>query len=97
MPENLKRTPSGYLFRKVIPKPLRGIIGKSEFKVPCGKVYAEALARYHIEVVKAHQVIDAPRAKLSEQMDGLTVSRGRLLFPETFLKPITTVTPELVE
>jgi integrase len=97
LPENLKRTPSGYLFRKVIPKPLRGIIGKSEFKIPCGKVYAEALVRYHIEVVKAHQVIDAARAKLSEQMDGLSVSRGRFLFPETYLKPITTVTPELVE
>lgn len=97
LPENLKRTPSGYLFRKVVPKPLRGIIGKSEFKVPCGKVYAQALANYHIESVKAQQEIDAARAKLREEMDGLEVSRGRLYFPETYLKPITEVTPELVE
>lgn len=97
LPENLKRTPSGYVFRKIIPKPLRGIVGKSEIKVPCGKVYAEALARYHVEALKAGQVIDAARAKLSEQMDGLSLSKRRFLYPETNYKPITAVTPELVE
>ncbi len=97
MPPNLKRTLSGYLFRKVIPAALRGIIGKSEFKVPCGKVYAEALARYHVESVKAQQAIEAARNKLSEQVEGVSVAKGRVLFPETFLKPITAPTPELVE
>lgn len=97
LPPNLKLSPSGYLFRKVIPAALRSIIGKTEFKVPCGKVYAEALARYHIESVKAQQILDAARAKLNEQLEGLSASRGRFLYPETFLKPITEVTPELVE
>lgn len=97
LPTNLKRSPSGYIFRKVIPVALRSIIGKTEFKVPCGKVYVEALARYHVESVKAQQAIDAARAKLKEQMGGGSVSRGRFLYPETYLKPVTEVTPELVE
>ena len=97
MPPNFKRTPSGYLFRKVVPVSLREIIGKSEFKVPCGRVYSQALARYHIEAVKAQQILDAARAKLKEKIDGVSVSRGRYQYPETFLKPITEVSADLVE
>lgn len=97
MPTNLKRTPNGYLFRKVIPKPLRGIIGKSEFKVHCGKVYAQALANYHIESIKAQQVIDDARTKLLHADGAVRAARARYMAPDTSLKPITTATPELVE
>lgn len=97
LPPNLKKTSSGYLFRKVIPVPLRGIIGKTEFKIPCGKTYADALVRYHIESLNAHQTIEAAKAQLQGQVSSLSVAAGRYLYPETFLKPITSVTPELVE
>lgn len=97
LPQNLKRTPSGYLFRKVIPQDLREIIGKTEIKIPCGKSYSDALANYHIESVKAQQLIDAARTRLQEQLLALGASKGRYYAPETYLKPITEVTPALVE
>ncbi len=97
LPPNLKKTPSGYLFRKVIPVPLRGIIGKTEFKIPCGKTYADALVNYHIESLKAHKTLEAAKAQLQEQVDSLSVALGRHFYPQEYLKPITSVTPELVE
>ena len=97
LPPTLKKSPSGYLFRKVIPVPLRGIIGKTEFKIPCGKNYADALVRYHIESLKAHQTIEAAKAQLQERVESVSVAAGRYFYPETYLKPITSVTPELVE
>lgn len=97
MPPNLKRVSTGYLFRKVIPKSLRAVLGKSEIKVRCGKSYAEALANYHIESVKAGQLIDDARAKLLESDAEFAAARGRYFSPETYLKPITSVTSDLVD
>lgn len=97
MPPNLKRIPSGYLFRKVVPKHLRGILGKSEIKVRCGKSYTEALANYHIESVKAQQLIDGAQAKLLKADAEISAARHRRWSPQTSLQPITQVTPEIVD
>lgn len=38
--------PQRLYFRKVVPKSLKGILKKTEIKVPCGKTYAKALTNY---------------------------------------------------
>lgn len=97
LPTNLYRTPSGYVFRKVVPKPLQGILNKTEIKVPCGKTYADALANYPVEAVRAQQAISEARAKLQAEKEAVGASRLRLAAPMANLKPITSVTPELIE
>lgn len=97
MPTNLYRTPSGYIFRKVIPKLLQRILGKTEIKIPCGKTYAEALAKYPVAAVRAQQDIANARANIQIDNESIKAARLRLLAPVANLKPITVPTPELVE
>lgn len=98
LPSNCYRTPHGYVFRVVVPEPLRATIGKREIKKSLGKDYREAVSQARLlalQVDKQFADLQEQRTQQRQAMDSLEAylevkpSKRRL-------EPITKVTPELV-
>ncbi|MGA7800968.1 MAG: DUF6538 domain-containing protein, partial [Gammaproteobacteria bacterium] len=78
LPRNCYKTPHGYLFRLVVPEPLRSLIGKREIKKSLGRDYREAVSRARTFAAEAEQQLAAARAQHTlrrQQEDGLAVFR----------------------
>ncbi len=98
LPRNTYKTPHGFQFRLVIPEDLRPLIGKREIKKTLGKDYVAAVRQAKLVAVQVDRELEAARTKLTaskEEQDGLEVYLATPV--NTRLKPITRVTPELVE
>ncbi len=57
LPSNCYRTPYGYLFRVVVPEPLRAVIGKREIKKSLGKDYREAVSQARLLALQVDKQI----------------------------------------
>ncbi|MHB1241729.1 MAG: DUF6538 domain-containing protein, partial [Gammaproteobacteria bacterium] len=97
LPRNCYKTPHGFMFRLVVPEPLRALIGKREIKKALGRDYREAVSQTRILAAQAEEQFTHARAQQAlkqQHEDGLAVFEKTP--PEKRLKRITQVSPELV-
>ncbi len=97
LPSNTYRTANGYQFRLVVPEPLRELIGKREIKHTLSSDYRAASREARLLAVQAGRLIDEARDTLAARqapVDGLAAYLAQPV--DKRLKPITTVTPELI-
>lgn len=98
LPRNTYKTPHGFQFRLVVPEDLRQLIGKREIKKSLGKDYTTAARQAKLLAVQVDRQLDEARAKISttrEEQKGLEAYLATPVNKRP--KPITQVTPELVE
>lgn len=88
MPMYTQSIPSGYRFRRMVPEPLRAILGRGAIIVSLGKDYGRACRRAREEAVRSDQIFDQAKAKLDQR-------EARLSFSYERLTPITEVTEDL--
>lgn len=97
LPSNCYKTPHGYVFRVVVPEPLRAAVGKREIKKALGKDYRQAVTQARVLVVQVDQQFQSLRQRMQQEAD-YTAAFQRYVAqaPHHPLKPITQVTPALV-
>jgi integrase len=97
LPSNCYKTPHGYLFRIVVPEPLRAAVGKCEIKKALGKDYRQAVSQARVLAVQVDRQFESLRQQ-SRQQEDYTEAFQRYVAqaPNLPLKAITKVTPELV-
>ena len=97
LPSNCCKTPHGYIFRIVVPEPLRAAVGKREIKQSLGKDYRQAVSQARLLALQVDQQFQSLRAQ-SRQQEDYTQAFQRYVAqaPHHPLKPITQVTPALV-
>ncbi len=97
LPSNCYKTPHGFVFRIVVPEPLRPAIGKREIKKSLGKDYRQAVSQARLLSLQIDQQFQTLRQQATEELDYTQAfQRYVARAPGQRLKPITQVTPELV-
>ena len=97
LPSNCYKTPHGFIFRIVVPEPLRPALGKREIKKSLGRDYYQAVSQARLLSLQTDQQFNTLRQQAAQQMDyGEAVQRYLARPPDQRLKPITEVTPELI-
>lgn len=98
LPSHTYKTSSGYQFRVVVPKPLRGLIGKREIKKNLGCDYRVACSKAYLLSLEADKLFQSARHKLcADNSSQQSLSEFLSSPPEKRLKPISEVSDELVE
>ena len=97
LPSNCYKTPHGYLFRIVVPEPLRAAVGKREIKQSLGKDYRQAVSQARLLALQVDQQFHGLRQQIDQQEDYAQAFECYVAqAPHHPLKAITQVTPELV-
>lgn len=98
LPRNCYRTSNGFIFRVVVPEPLRDAVGKREIKKSLGKDYRDAVSQAHLLAVQVDRQFTELRNKLTQQRQEEAGLDAFVATPlDKRLIPITQVAPELVE
>ncbi|MHB1734970.1 MAG: DUF6538 domain-containing protein [Acidithiobacillus sp.] len=97
LPSNCYKTRNGYLFRIVVPEPLRAAVGKCEIKKALGKDYRQAVSQARLLALQVDQQFQSLRQQSRQQEDyAEAFQRYVAQAPNLPLKVITKVMPELV-
>lgn len=98
LPPNVYKTPHGYLFRIAVPEALRAEVCKREIKQSLGKDFQKALSQALVLAVQVNQKFATLRAARNEIKSDAEALQAFIATPaDKRLKPITAVTPELIE
>lgn len=97
LPSHTYKTRHGYLFRVVVPEPLRELLGKREIKKSLGHDYRSACSEAYRLSLETDRLFQSARNKhQTQQSQRQTLDNFLSLPPQKRLQPITEVTDELV-
>lgn len=92
MPLNMRKTPHGYQYRRVVPEDVRAQIGKREFKKSLGKDFLKAKSLLAALEVESNAAID--RARVAAE-NGRSIESYLKRSPDARLKSISGSSPDL--